>query len=195
MLPTLPEQRSHNVSAEAKACDQDLIQRIQGGDEGAFQEFIDLYAVWLKQLVIRLLAYDSDSEDVLQMILVTVWQKAGTFRGDSSLKTWLYKIATRHCRNHQRAVSRWWRRIEKLWEHQNEDAHAEILDERWEQIQHAMTSLKHADREILVLVFFEGYSVRELSKLLDEKLNTLEVRLHRAKERLRNILKKADESP
>ena len=61
-------------------------------------------------------------------------------------------------------------------------------DPRWDSIQSAMKTLDYRDREILVLVYLQGSTVKELAQTMNEKTNTLEVRLHRAKKRLKQTI-------
>ena len=64
-------------------------------------------------------------------------------------------------------------------------------DPRWELIQAAMKQLPYRDREILVLVYLQGNTIQELTHTMNEKTNTLEVRLHRAKKFLKQTIEKA----
>ena len=61
-------------------------------------------------------------------------------------------------------------------------------DPRWDSIQSAMKTLDYRDREILVLVYLQGNTVKELAQTMNEKTNTLEVRLHRAKMLLKQTI-------
>ncbi len=142
------------------------------------------------------MAFDPEMEDVLQNTLVQVWRKIGSFRNQSTLKTWITRIAIMQSRNHQRSVRRWMRRLQDRWKlgdpgKQDSGIRADPEDPRWELIQAAMKQLPYRDREILVLVYLQGNTVQDLAHTMNEKTNTLEVRVHRAKKLLRQTIEKA----
>ena len=175
--------------------ERQLISKIIQKDEQAFQQLMDLHIGAIRKLVDRLMAFDVEAEDVVQHVFLTVWRKAATFRGDCALRTWLTRIAIRQTRNQQRSVTRWWKRAERLWSvslHGSKFTHANTdeNDPRWEHVQMAMKKLSHSDREILVWIYLENQTIADLASLTNEKMNTLEVRLHRAKQRLKNLLLK-----
>ena len=175
--------------------DASLIDRLKRQDPTAFQDLIDLYGDPIRNLIGRLMAFDPETEDVFQNTLVQVWRKIGSFKNQSSLKTWITRIAIMQSRNHQRSVRRWMRRLEARWKMESTGTQMSRNSEnqedpRWEIIQTAMKHLPYRDREILVLVYLQGNSVQELALAMNEKTNTLEVRLHRAKKLLKQTIEK-----
>src|SRR5215469_4377574 len=84
----------------------DLIDRAQGGDDGAFGELIAPYRRELQVHCYRMLGSLQDAEDVLQETLLAAWQDLPRFERRSSLRTWLYQIATHRCLNALRAARR-----------------------------------------------------------------------------------------
>ncbi|MEQ1826477.1 MAG: RNA polymerase sigma factor [Pirellula sp.] len=197
MAPALSEELT-GAEAVARRLERDheLISRLRERDEAALQLLMDEHGDWIYRLVVRLLAFESESDDVVQRVWLSVWRNAASFRNESSIRTWLFQITVRHTRNHQRSISRWWRRIEGLWEQRASTSNSQTSptpgfpDPRWETIQNAMAQLKHQDRELLVLVYVQGHSVMELAEMLQEKKNMLEVRLHRAKQRLKQEIQR-----
>ncbi len=188
---------SNQLPEDAVGSDHDasLIDRLKRQDPTAFQDLIDLYGDPIRNLIGRLMAFDPEMEDVFQSTLIQVWRKIGSFKNQSSLKTWITRIAITQSRNHQRSVRRWMRRLEASWKMEStgtqvssDSEHQE--DPRWESIQSAMKHLPYRDREILVLVYLQGNSVQELALAMNEKTNTLEVRLHRAKKLLKQTIEK-----
>ena len=173
-----------------------LIARLKRQDSSAFQDLIDLHGDSIRNLIGRLMAFDPEMEDVIQNTLIQIWRKIGSFRNESSLKTWITRIAIMQTRNQQRSVRRWMRRLQDPWKMENPKKQdlgiiARPEDPRWELIQAAMKQLPYRDREILVLVYLQGNTIQELTHTMNEKTNTLEVRLHRAKKFLKQTIEKA----
>ncbi|NUP39978.1 MAG: sigma-70 family RNA polymerase sigma factor [Streptomyces sp.] len=84
----------------------DLIARARGGDHNAFRELVQGHSHELQVHCYRILGSLQDAEDALQETLVSAWRNLGEFGGRSSLRTWLYKIATNRCLSMLRADSR-----------------------------------------------------------------------------------------
>jgi RNA polymerase sigma-70 factor, ECF subfamily len=84
----------------------DLIDRAQAGDEQAFGELVGRYRRELQVHCYRILGSALDAEDALQETLLAAWQGLAGFEGRSSLRVWLFQIATRRCLNALRSASR-----------------------------------------------------------------------------------------
>jgi RNA polymerase sigma factor (sigma-70 family) len=76
-----------------------LLSRVRAGDELAFRELTDPFRRELELHCYRILGSLQDAEDALQETLLAVWRGLDDFRGHSSLRTWLYRIATNRCLN------------------------------------------------------------------------------------------------
>jgi RNA polymerase sigma-70 factor (ECF subfamily) len=188
-----PQTRSED--ATGKEHEASLIERLQKQDVDAFQELIDLHGQSIRNLIGRLMAFDTEMDDVLQNTLVQVWRNMGSFRNHSTLKTWITRIAIMQCRNHQRSVRRWMRRVQERWSLDSNKSRESGFDKnrddpRWERIQAAMQTLPYRDREILVLFYLQENTIHELAQAMNERVNTLEVRLHRAKKLLKQTIEK-----
>ena len=90
----------------------ELLSRAKAGDSAAFGELTDPYRRELQVHCYRMLGSLQDAEDALQEALLTAWQGLGEFASRSSLRTWLYRVATNGCLNARRAAGR---RPGKAW--------------------------------------------------------------------------------
>src|SRR6266480_2749474 len=100
--------RSARRKEEKRGCMQtsDLIARASAGDHNAFRELVEVHSHELQVHCYRILGSLQDAEDALQETLVSAWRSLGDFGQRSSLRTWLYQIATNRCLSMLRADSR-----------------------------------------------------------------------------------------
>ena len=153
-----------------------------------FEQLVALHEPRVRRLAARLLGWRDaqDVEDVVQDVFLAALQKLDSFRGDASLTTWLTTVTLNRCRTHRR------RRLLKLkWftrrDPEPSDA-AAMQDETSARVRDAVQALSPRDREVIVLFHLEEQPVAEITKLLGAKPNAIEVRLHRARQRLKQQL-------
>jgi RNA polymerase sigma factor (sigma-70 family) len=79
--------------------DGELVQRARGGDRLALEALVLRHQAWVYNIAVRMVFDPHDAEEVTQEVLVKVVTRLGTFRGDSSFRTWLYRIAANHVLN------------------------------------------------------------------------------------------------
>ena len=100
-LPLLPQTRPGAPPASA---DAELVVQLQEGSEAAFRTLVERYQNRVYRTVLTLLRSPEEAEDVAQEVFVEVYQTIGRFRGEASLTTWLYRLATsRALKNLRRA--------------------------------------------------------------------------------------------
>jgi RNA polymerase sigma-70 factor (ECF subfamily) len=83
-----------------------LLARAQSGDEAAFEALTEAFRSELQVHCYRIVGSVQDAEDLVQEILVAAWRALGGFEGRSSVRSWLYRIATNRCLNHLRSRGR-----------------------------------------------------------------------------------------
>src|SRR5450755_3571662 len=97
----------HLASAVAVASEEAaLVAELRAGSEQAFAELIAQYSQPLYSLIARSLQDPADASDITQEVFIKVFRSIGSFHGDASLRTWLYRIALREASNQRR----WWSR-------------------------------------------------------------------------------------
>ena len=190
--PAIADDAPQSVDQAAIQCET-LLARLKDRDPDAFDEMVMQKAPELQRLVSQLLGWDSACEDVVQEVFVTAWEKIDRFRGDSSINTWLYSIAINQCRKVRRKRGRWRKTFQRLCERQLANTQVIDLEQKTDPtvaaIHKAVNELNQRDREVIVLCSLEGKTIDEAGTLLGIRKNTLEVRLHRARKRLKQLLK------
>ena len=162
--------------------DEVLIAQIAQGDEQAFLTLYDRYSQPIYNYILRLIHHPRDAEDLLQETFLAVWQSSRRFRGKSSAKTWMYRIA------HNQTVSRL-RQRQKLDQvasppeeldipdagHQPEAAL--IADWQNAQLQAALEQLSSKHRAVVELTFVNGFAYKEISEIMQIPVGTVKSRM------------------
>lgn len=171
----------------------DLASRIAAGEPGAFELLVALYQSRVTRLAYRLLGWSGEVEDVVQDVFFTALGKAGSFRGHASLWTWLTVLTVNRCRTHQRRQMvrrRVHRVLLNATPSQNTAADRGAMDhEVAREVRSAVAALPPRDREVIVLFYLEQKTIAEIGRLLNASPNAIEVRMHRARAKLRELLK------
>jgi RNA polymerase sigma-70 factor (ECF subfamily) len=182
-----------------------LISQCAAGDEAACAELVNEYQRMVFHLALHLLGDHDEALDLSQDVFLNVFRTIGRFRGQSALRTWIYRIVVNQARNRQR----WWRR-----RHRGEQ---ESLEERLEKagdalpaselarpdrlygqrelaarVWDALDRLPFDQRTVVVLREIDGLSYEEIAFSLGVAVGTVKSRLTRAREALRAQLREAD---
>lgn len=147
----------------------------------------------MARLVDRLSGWSGDREDLVQEVFVAAWRAWPSFRAESSAETWLTRIAINTCRRHRRR--QWlreavWRRLTEMvrvWDHRAPDEFL-VGQEASETVRRAIAALAQRDREALVLRYLEEQSIEAIAAALGLTRGAVEVRLSRARGRLKTLL-------
>ena len=165
----------------------DDVARAAAGDVSAFERIYQAHLPRVHSLV-RRMAGGRDTEELTQDVFVRVWQKLGSFRGDSAFSTWLHRLAVNVVieRFRTEAVRR--QRMhdgEEIFQTLPGPSRSRDLSMDFET---ALTKLPDGAREIFVLHDVEGYKHQEIASLLDISAGTSKAQLHRARMMLRRHL-------
>jgi RNA polymerase sigma factor (sigma-70 family) len=91
-----------NEAVESGSTDAELVDQARSGDRGALEELVLRHQTWVYNIAVRMVFHPHDAEEVTQEVLVKVITRLGTFKGESSFRTWLYRIAANHVLNMKR---------------------------------------------------------------------------------------------
>lgn len=183
------------MSASGRGEDLELIERVKAKEAGAFAELTHRYSGEVFRLAMGMVRNDQDARDVVQETFLAVFRRLEGFRGESSFRTWLLRIATNFAlmklrRRRRKPESSL--RIETL--HDDEGAvELDPVDLRpladkvhhdrrlAELVREAVDALPDAHREVLVLADYQGLSMLEIADQLDLSVPNVKTRLHRAR--------------
>ena len=182
--------------------DSALIRGLKCGSAQCFDQLLERYQTPIYSFVYRLLDDPSEASDVTQEVFLKVFRKVGAFREDSSLKTWIYRIAVHEASNRRRWFSRHRRREVVNGAHSEETGRTWdlIIDpgespfdstERGELRAILDSALRDVDerlRQAVILRDIEGLSYNEISETLEISLGTVKSRILRGREALKKKL-------
>ena len=172
----------------AEPPDEELLARSVSGDRSAFALLASRHEATVQRTAGGLLAWSSDVPDAVQDVWMTAWRRRGSFKGKSTVKTWLTGIAIYVCRNRLRSH---WRRptLDVAPEETTQPQDHLVVDEVHQEVRRAVARLHDTVREVAVLYYIEEMTSSEVAAHLGIAVNTVDKRLQRAREQLRVLLK------
>lgn len=178
-----------------------LVERCAAGDETAYAELVSEHQRMVVQLAMNLLGDHDEALDLSQEVFLRVFRTIGRFRGQSSLRTWIYRIAVNQARNRHRFWRRR-RRSDQVSLDQHVETHGELLSggetgpdrvlaqkELAHRLQSALDALPFDQRTAIVLREVDGLSYEEIAYSLGVAVGTVKSRLTRARQALRQELR------
>jgi RNA polymerase sigma-70 factor (ECF subfamily) len=179
-----------------------ILRGLRAGIESAYQELIDRYEQPIFNMVYRLLGNQTDACDVVQEVFLKVFRSVHSFREQSSLRTWIYRIAVNEAHNHRRWFARHCRRevpLEKdrtdydysieLAQDPGRSPYDQALDsETRAMVERALTKINPLFRTAVVLRDIQNMSYEEIADILQISLGTVKSRILRGREALRREL-------
>lgn len=183
--------------SEVESGEAALIARCTTGDEAACAELVAVHQRMVYGLAFNILGNRDDALDLSQDVFLRVFRTLSSFRGQSALRTWIYRIVVNQARNRQR----WWRRRHRAEQVSLDDylrnfgdleARQDILPDRLlasketaAKIWQAMDHLPFEQRTALILREVDGLRYDEIAYSLDIAVGTVKSRLTRARQALR----------
>jgi RNA polymerase sigma-70 factor, ECF subfamily len=173
--------------------DRTFVTQAAAGSREAFDELVRRHRRSVYNLVRALTAGDGDAEDLVQDVFIRAFRAIEGFRGDSSFRSWLYRIAVNVAHTHRsRRLSRETTFTIAPGDTASVDVpHVDDLEEamlRRQAIDRALASLPEELRVLVVLRDVHGLKYDEIAKIVKSPRGTVESRLFRARQRLRPML-------
>ena len=184
-----------------------IISELKAGSEQAFAWLIAKYHQPIYSLVARTIPDPADAADLTQDVFIKIYRGIGSFNGDSSLRTWIYRIALREASNQRR----WWGRhkrhevtIESEFGQSNDgealclkdtliDVHESPFDHAAQEevrarVEEELRQIPEPFQAVVVLRDIEGFSYEEVAEILGVNLGTVKSRLMRGRAHLKERL-------
>lgn len=170
----------------AVASDAELLARVAAGNRPAFRLLYLRFHARLYRFVLRLIHRPELAEEVVNDVMLTVWQKADRFRGDAAVSTWLFGIAYRRG---LKTLRRWPLPVDAATQPEATDPSAapeRAVDQGLDaaRLQQSLAQLSPDHRAVIELTYFFGHSCAEVAAIVDCPVNTVKTRLFHARRRL-----------
>ena len=175
--------------------DKEIIELYKAGQrEKAFSEIVESYSERLYWHVRRFLCSYEDTDDLLQEIFIKVWSSLSSFRGESQLYTWIYRIATNESLNFLqkqkiRAALRFEDITSKLDDKIDEDSGVDG-NEAQKALMKAVSRLPSKQKTVFIMRWFDDLSYEEISEILGTSVGALKASYHFAQEKIRSEIEK-----
>lgn len=127
----------------------------------------------------------ADAEDVTQTVFLSLYKTDRVFESDRHVKNWLMRVTANACKKHWRSPH------SRTVDFEDYSGTLSFEEERWSDLFYAILALEQKYRTVIVLYYYEGYTIGEIARLLSLQPGTVGTRLRRARERLKNYLTEA----
>jgi RNA polymerase sigma-70 factor, ECF subfamily len=177
--------------------DTEIISRVLKGEQQVYAQIVERYQSYVFTLVLRLVESREDAEEVSQDIFVKAYRSLADFRGESKFSTWLYTIVRTSCitflrKKKLQTTSLDNEKISVQIENQESSFKANLIEQKSRQamVNEAIQMLSTDDAEIITLFYKAEQSLDEMGTILGLEPNNVKVKLHRARQRLKEKMEK-----
>jgi RNA polymerase sigma-70 factor (ECF subfamily) len=184
--------RSCEVPVEQpETAEAELVRRLRAGDETTFREFIECYGPKIYRIAYGILRNRDDADDIAQEVFAKVYFSIKSFEGRSSMYTWIYRIAINECYGYLR-------KKQPIYESNSADgslslhmqnvadpqSRADLGFMQRDFINKLLTQVSEEERLLIIWKEVDGLSLAELSEMTGQRVNTIKVKLFRARQKL-----------
>ncbi|HHY81111.1 MAG TPA: RNA polymerase sigma factor [Clostridiales bacterium] len=180
-----------------------LVEAIKAGHTQRFEELVDIYKDKVYNMARYMTGCQQEAQDLAQEIFILIYRNIHGFQGNSSLSTWIHRIALNRCLDWQRKQQR--RRKILLPVFKREDDNFEdplerqpnrqptpeeslVRKEQIQELREAIQQLPEKYKKVMILYYYQQLSYSEISEILDLPVRTIETHLYRARQKIREHL-------
>lgn len=169
-----------------------LFEKVQGRDSQAFDQFVREHSDGLFNFIIRLVSNTEDAQDILQDTFVRVWEKSHQFKGKSTVKTWVYRIAINLCYSHLKRRQRWTfsllEDMKALISGSNPVTETEYKYQS-EILEKSLVILTPRQRSVVTARIYQDLPFAQISEAVGCSVNAAKVHFHEGKKRIEAFMK------
>lgn len=183
--------------------DKELVERIKKGDNAAFDALVNNYAKKIINTAYALLYDAEEAQDAAQEVFIKVYKNIHSFRGDSTVSTWIYRITRNVCcdilrkKKNTNVISLDFENEEGLKNEPADTAPTPVevaeTNERDEFLRKCIAALDETHKTVITLYDMEGLSYEEIAEVMKCPVGTVKSRIYRARDALRKLLEKNPE--
>lgn len=174
------------------------IKRVLEGDTASFACLIDKYGKPIHGLILRVVGNKEDAEELAQDTFLKAFKSLPSFKGDCGFSTWIYRIAYNSAISHVRKRRQEFLAIEEdAMESVAEEEEEEMFgedgpEERIRKLEEALTRIPPDERALILLFYWKGKSVEELTTITGLTASNIKVKLYRIRKKLAIFIKETD---
>jgi len=178
------------MTSEHTEADINLVERYLAGDMTAFDELMIRYERQIYRVCFRFVNNRDDAMDLAQEVFIKAFEHLSSFRRESSMKTWLYRIAMNHCINHVKKNAREFVEISETIGSTSSSIQSEMEDrEQREHFRILVKRLPPKQKAILEMRINEHLSYEEIASMSGRSISTIKASVFFALEKLRKLVK------
>jgi RNA polymerase sigma factor (sigma-70 family) len=177
--------------------DTEIISKVLQGEQASFAQLVERYQNFVFTLVLRFTDSREDAEEIAQDVFVKAYRSLADFRGASKFSTWLYTVVRTSCLTFLRKKKLDTRSIDNertflQLENRESGFRADTIEQksRHAMVNEAIRMLSPDDAQVITLFYKGEQSLEEIGKIMGLDPNTVKVKLHRARHRLKDKLEK-----
>jgi RNA polymerase sigma-70 factor (ECF subfamily) len=168
-----------------------LIDRIVAGEEALYATLVNKYKSYAFTIALKVVGDRAEAEEVAQDGFIKAFNYLKKFNREAKFSTWLYRIVFNTAISYKRKNRQQFESIENsIVEYSDRADHDLLKDDKRVFLSQAMEKLSDADRAAVQLFYIKEFSLEETAEVLGQNINTLKVRVHRARKWLADELKK-----
>ncbi|MFE8697628.1 RNA polymerase sigma factor [Cytobacillus sp. FJAT-53684] len=169
------------------------VQDVLAGNKQAYANIINKYKNQLYATILRMTKNPQDAQDLVQEAFIKVYNQLGKFDRNGSFSSWMYRVAINHCMDEFRKKRYQMKQVEVNEEKVINPNHPEVIflkKEKSRQLERLIATLPEDERMIILLRYVNELSYDEISELIEIPLSQVRNKLHRAKKKMRDTVKR-----
>jgi RNA polymerase sigma factor (sigma-70 family) len=177
--------------------DNEIISKVLRGEQALYSDLVKRYQSFVFTIALRYTPNREDAEEIAQDVFVKAYRSLADFRGESKFSTWLYTIVTTTCITFLRRKKLPIHSLDnenvfELADNQNSGFRANLVEQKSKvQVINEAIKLLSVDDARIITLFYQGeQSLEEIGRIIGVDPNTVKVKLHRARQRLKEKMEK-----